>query len=868
MKVQEIREKFAQYFIKNGHDKHASSSLIPHNDPTLLFANAGMNQFKDYFTGKANPKNRRAVTIQKCVRAGGKHNDLENVGFTPRHHTFFEMLGNFSFGDYFKKDAIAFAWKFLTEEIKIPKEKLYITVHESDDEAMMIWHKDHGIPLEKIFKMGDKSNFWEMGDVGPCGPCTEIFVDHGESYSTGIPEGGCLLDDEGRFIEIWNLVFMQFEKRKEGNEIKKFSLPKPSVDTGAGLERITAFLQGKYWNYDSDVFAPIIRDLEKLSGKTYSDTKYQSSFRVVADHIRSSTMLITDGAIPSNEGRGYVLRRIIRRAVRHLRELGIKEVSFHKLVPAVFESLGKEYPENAQNLSLAQKLLEIEERKFLETLDTGMKFLNEALLNIKNNTLSGEVAFKLYDTFGFPLDLTEVILREKNLTLDQNGFEEAMNKQRESSKKSGKFHVTEGLEKTFYSIKEKFGATQFTGYTEEKTINSKLLHKETINDQTILIFDKTPFYGESGGQVGDIGQILEGNNILAEVFETQKPVDGLFVHYSKNADALEIGKSYTLLVNHQERNQIRKNHSATHLLQSALIKVLGDHVKQAGSLVTKDKLRFDFSHHEGLTKEQIAQVESLVNLAIQSNSKVCPEIMSKEAAMKKGAMALFGEKYGDQVRVIQMGEFSTELCGGTHVENTNDIGYFKIISEGALSSGVRRIEGLTHKNAYEYLENRSHILAKLESTLSQKEDKVIHKVDSLISDLKENHKKLEQVTEKLQNLENQSIFENPEIINGISVKFAEASEGADLRKLSDLYVSKFPKGLIFLKNKTQDKHNLLLRVGKDAKFDCNAAFKETLAILNGRGGGKPDMAQGSTENLNSFSSFETKLKTIIKEKLS
>lgn len=868
MKAQVIRERFAQFFIKNGHEKYPSSSIIPHNDPTILFANAGMNQFKDFFTGKANPKNRRAVTIQKCVRAGGKHNDLENVGFTARHHTFFEMLGNFSFGDYFKKDAINFAWKFLTEELKIPKEKLLVTVHESDDEALNIWHKDQGVPLEKIFKLGDKSNFWEMGDVGPCGPCTEIFYDHGPEKSSGVPAGHQEIDDEGRYVEIWNLVFMQYEKYKDGNEIKRKSLPKPSVDTGAGLERIAAALQGKYWNYDSDIFSPIITALENLSGKKYSDTKYQSSFRVVADHIRSSTMLITDGALPSNEGRGYVLRRIIRRAVRHMRELGVKDVSFYKLVPAVFESLGKEYPDNMANMSLATKLLELEEKKFLETLDMGMKFLNEALGKLSNKTLPGEIAFKLYDTYGFPLDLTEVILREKNLELDQVGFDEAMKKQKAQSKKAGKFHASEDFQKIFYGIKEKNGATKFTGYENITTPNAKLIAKETLGEETVLIFDKTPFYGESGGQVGDTGLVLDGKNALAHITDTTKPVDGLFAHHSQDADALEIGKTYTLQVDLDRRNQIRKNHSATHLLQAALIKVVGDHIKQAGSLVTEEKLRFDFSNPEGLSKEQIIDVEKLVNEAIQKANKVCPEVMSKDAAVKKGAMALFGEKYGDEVRVISMGDFSTELCGGTHVDSTSDIGYFTIISESALAAGVRRIEALTSKTALERLEKRSETLAEIEQLLSLKDEKTVMKLNELMQNLKDNHKKIENLNDKLQNLENKSIFENPDNLkNNIVFKNAVASDGADLKKLSDQFVSKFNNGIVLLKAKNQDKISVLLRCGKDVKLDCNQILKETLPLLGGRGGGKPDMAQGSAENDTNYANFTNQVKSLIQEKL-
>lgn len=871
MKAQEIRERFNSFFQKNGHEKNASSSLIPHNDPTLLFANAGMNQFKDYFTGKANPNKKRAVTIQKCVRAGGKHNDLENVGFTARHHTFFEMLGNFSFGDYFKKEAIHFAWKFLTEELKISKEKLLVTVHESDDEALKIWNEEIGVPLNKIFKLGDKSNFWEMGEVGPCGPCTEIFFDHGEKFSTGTPAGHQDIDDEGRYVEIWNLVFMQFEKYKDGNEIKKKPLPKPSVDTGAGLERITAALQGKYWNYDSDIFTPIIEKLEQLSGKKYSDKKYESSFRVVADHIRSSTMLITDGAIPSNEGRGYVLRRIIRRAIRHLKELGITDVSFYKLVPSVFESLGKEYSENMSNQNIAEKFLLLEEKKFLETLDVGIKFLNEAIgSKLVNKTLPGEIAFKLYDTYGFPIDLTEVILREKNLILDIAGFEEAMKKQKENSKKSGKFQVTEDFQKIFYSIKEKFGATIFNGYDSIQR-TAKLIHKEVLDDKTILIFDSTPFYAESGGQIGDSGTILfskEKKQIAANIIDTQKPVDGLWVHYSMDADLLEVGTNYELKVNEKRRNLIKTNHSATHMLQAALISVLGDHVKQSGSLVTEDKLRFDFSHPESLTKIQILKIEALINSEINNNLKVKPQIMTKNEALKKGAMALFGEKYGDEVRVIEIGNFSTELCGGIHVDNTSDIGLFTILSEQALSSGVRRIEATTSQTAIDRLKHRSELLEKIESILTLKEDRAVLKISDLLDDLKDSHKRMEQLKDKLQNFENASIFENPKLVKSHPFKIAMCSTGSDLRKLSDQFISKYPNGILVLHSKTDDqKVSILIRVGKGIGLDCGQILKENLSLINGRGGGKPEMAQGSGDVNSNLNDFFNKIVTQIELKV-
>lgn len=839
----EIRKKFADYFARKGHEKISSSSLIPHNDKTLLFCNAGMNQFKDYFTGKAIAQNKRAVTIQKCVRAGGKHNDLENVGHTARHHTFFEMLGNFSFGDYFKEDAIRFAWEFLTEELKIPKEKLYVTVHYSDKEAREIWKKVAGLTDEKIFDKGDKDNFWEMGEYGPCGPCSEIFFDHGEEYTDKNlvrQNPNDLLEDELRYVEIWNLVFMQFEKTPEG----KLTLPKPSIDTGAGLERVAAALQGCYNNYNSDIFKPIMDQIEKLSGKKYSDPKTQAAFRVVADHIRSSTMLITDGVIPSNEGRGYVLRRIIRRAIKYLNELGVKEISFYKLIPAVFESLGLEYPQNASNANLAEKLLELEERKFRETLDNGLKYLNEAIAkDVVKGVLPGAVAFKLYDTYGFPADLTEIYLRDHNINLDHAGFEKAMEEQKEQSRKSWK-GALDMSDKVFHEVKQKHGVTNFVGY-EKLSVEAKLLHIEKMGDQLGLIFDTTPFYGEGGGQVGDIGAIKLQNNIIAHIDDTQKPVDGLHVHLSKDADALEVGKSYTLEVDKKTRQLTMRNHSATHLLQAALIKVLGSHVKQAGSIVTSEKLRFDFTHLQAMTKEEIQQVENLVNDEIRKASAVDANVMSMDAAMKKGAMALFGEKYGDTVRVLTMGNFSTELCGGTHVHNTGDIGLFTILTETSLATGVRRIEATTSETALNYLTDRSHILKKIESLVQDKEEKAVTKVENLYRDIKEKMKEIESLKDKIQNIESQDLFKNFEKHNGVDVCFAEANNGADLRKLSDLFSSKFQTAVLCLTSIDGDKVSVLLKAPKSSKVNCGEILKNNFGMINGRGGGKPDMAQGS-----------------------
>lgn len=844
MSSKEIRQRFTEFFIKQNHKKISSSSLIPQNDPTLLFANAGMNQFKDIFTGKSTAPYKRAVTIQKCVRAGGKHNDLENVGLTARHHTFFEMLGNFSFGDYFKEEAIKMAWELLTIEFKIPKEKLYITVHHSDDEALQIWNKKIGISLDRIFKKGDKDNFWEMGELGPCGPCSEIFFDHGPAFSKKglvLKEGQDLLDDDERYVEIWNLVFMQYEKTPEG----RTNLPRPSIDTGAGLERVTAAIQGKYWNYDTDLFAPIINELEKRTGKKYSDPKYTSSMRIIADHIRAATMLITDGALPSNEGRGYVLRRIIRRAIRHLKDLNAGENYFHKLVPLVFEGLGNEYPENKNNQSLSEKILLLEEKKFSETLDHGLKFLEDAISKISGKDLPALEAFKLYDTYGFPLDLTQIILQEKGLTTDVNKFEKIMQERKEESRKTWKGGVTTNT-KAFYELKEKYGDTVFTGY-ENCEQKAKLVDKITAGEKTLLFFDKTPFYAESGGQLGDVGVVKSNNVILSSITDTQKPVEGLHAHCSSDSDLLEIGESYILSVDESKRALTERNHSATHLLQSALIKVLGDHIKQAGSNVGPERLRFDFTHIQAVSPTELQEVERIVNEQIRKSLPVCASVMNKNDAVKKGAMALFGEKYGDQVRVLEMGNFSTELCGGTHVKNTRDIGAFIIISENSLSTGIRRIEAMTSVGAQEYLKERSLTLKRIERVLSLPEDKVFDRVESLLQDLRIKNKEIESLNQKIQNIESRNLFENPQTLkNDIKFIVVKAPDGADLRKLSDIFVSKFEKAIIVAHLASQDKVNVLIRTNlKESNLNCGTILKEVLAAMDGRGGGKPDMAQGS-----------------------
>lgn len=853
MKVLEIREAFSNYFQKKNHKKIDSSSLIPVNDPTLLFANAGMNQFKDCFTGKENPLDKRYVTIQKCVRAGGKHNDLENVGETARHHTFFEMLGNFSIGDYFKKEAIEFAWEFLTEELKISKDKLYVTVHEDDDEAFDLWHNSMGVSLDRLFRRGDRDNFWEMGETGPCGPCSEIFYDHGKEHADpdfNLKEAQDFLDDEQRYVEVWNLVFMQYEK--SGGEVAK--LPKPSIDTGAGLERLAAVLQNKYWNYDTDVFDSILLKIEELTGKKYRDPQYTTSFRIVADHIRSCTMLITDGVIPSNEGRGYVLRRIIRRAVRHLRELDAPMGSFCKLVPTVFEGLGKEYPENQGNMALAEKLLLMEEKKFLETLDLGLKFLKEAVSkDVKNKVLPGTSAFKLYDTYGFPVDLTEAILKEQDIHVDMEGFSQCMEQRKAESRKSWKGGCAIDNE-CFFKIKEKYGDVEYVDGIVE-VVESKLLEIVNLGEGgNALVFEKTPFYGESGGQSGDIGDICLEDKLITKVVDTRIPVENLTVHLIKDASSLMPGETYQLKVDWQHRRYITYNHTATHLLQKSLIDVLGEHVRQSGSSVTAERLRFDFTHTQAVTREELKKVESIINHQISEGIEVSGKRMSRDDALKGGATALFGEKYGNEVRVVDIGTFSKELCGGSHVANTSEIGYFKIISESSLSAGIRRIEALTSTHAINYLRKRSGVLEKIEVIFNDKGERVVPKIKSMQHDLKARMKEIEQLKEKLANLNSQDVFAELENLNEDHVyKAVEVSSDVDLRKLSDNFIDKNPNGVLLIYNSKEDKEKIsvLLRVSKNnKKVNCSKILKESLELLKGRGGGRPDMAQGSGERKN------------------
>ena len=862
MKAHEIREKFIRFFESKGHKLQPSSSLVPANDPTLLFTNAGMVQFKDAFTGKSNPTDTRVVTIQKCVRAGGKHNDLENVGFTARHHTFFEMLGNFSFGDYFKKEAIAFAWEFLTKELQIPKDKLYVTAHYTDQEAADIWHEQEGVPRDRIFFRGDKDNFWEMGEVGPCGPCSEIFYDHGPEHSDpNADTSECILDDEDRYIEIWNLVFMQYEKYKEGSEVKRIDLPKPSVDTGAGLERVVAAIQGKYNNFDTDVFAGVIAKIESISGKKYSE--HPQWMRVVADHARSCTFLLADGVLPSNEGRGYVLRRIIRRAVRHMDLLGVTHTAFFELVDPVFENFGNLYEENKKNRDFVVKYLRLEEEGFRKTLASGLKLLEKEISELKasgESILDGEKVFTLYDTHGFPVDLTEMILHEEGLKLDEKGFEKHMFEQKERSKKAGDFSAQADNSKEFYALKEKKGDTKFIGYDQLES-SATLVGQVELGDKLALVFDHTPFYAEGGGQQGDTGQILDGDQVVATIEDTKKPVDGVFAHIANVIVGLEVGRKYTLKVDQTNRNLTKYNHTATHLLQAALINVLGDHIKQAGSNVGPYRLRFDFTHPEAVTKEQIREVEKLVNLEIKKQTQVTPKVMAKDDAMKLGAMALFGEKYGEEVRVVEIPGFSVELCGGTHVSNTSEIGYFKVLSESSLAAGVRRIEAVTNAGAYEYVDEKLSILEQLEFILKAKGDALLQKTTQLQDSLQQSNKEVKALKEKLQSLQAQDLFDDVvDLGDGSVFKYIEANEDDDIRKLGDLFLDKHPKGVVYITSSKDGRAQALLKTFKENNsLKCSDILREGLSLFNGKGGGRPDMAQGSlaSEHLQQLSTFIT-----------
>ncbi|MGF1756373.1 alanine--tRNA ligase [Photobacterium sagamiensis] len=852
MSTDEIRRAFLAFFESKGHQIVESSSLVPANDPTLLFTNAGMNQFKDTFLGLEKRSYTRATTAQRCVRAGGKHNDLENVGFTARHHTFFEMLGNFSFGDYFKQDAIKYAWEFLTEELKLPQDRLLVTIYETDDEAFEIWNKQMGIPADRIVRIGDNKgapyasdNFWQMGDTGPCGPCTEIFYDHGEHIWGGRP--GTPEEDGDRFIEIWNNVFMQFNRQADGT---MEPLPKPSVDTGMGIERIAAIMQGVHSNYEIDIFQTLIKKSAEVIG--YDDLSNQS-LRVVADHIRSCAFLIVDGVMPSNESRGYVLRRIIRRAVRHGNKLGANGAFFYKLVAPLAEIMGTAGEELKKQQAIVEKVLKIEEENFGRTLDRGLTILNDALDSLSGKELDGETVFKLYDTYGFPADLTNDVARERGFTIDENGFNDAMEAQRQRAREAGQFGVD-------YNTAIKVDAdTEFCGYTATEGQGSVIaIYRDgeavdSINagDDALIILDNTPFYAESGGQCGDTG-VMTAEGAQFNVADTQKFGAAIGHKGAMVEGALKVGDKLTANVDAPRRAAISLNHSATHLLHEALRNLLGDHVVQKGSLVKPEALRFDFSNLEAVKPAQLREVERVVNEQIRLNHSIDTNIMDIESAKGKGAMALFGEKYDDEVRVLSMGDYSTELCGGIHAKNTGDIGLFKITSEGGIAAGIRRIEAVTGAAAIDALHAQEALLSETAGLVKSDAASVVTKVSALVSHSKQLEKEIQKLKDKLAAQESAGLINKAQEINGVKVLITKL-DGADnkaLRGMVDELKNQLGSGIVVLGNVSGDKVGLIAGVTKDliGKVKAGELVNMVAQQVGGKGGGRPDMAQaGGTD---------------------
>ncbi|BBN80742.1 alanine--tRNA ligase [Pseudoalteromonas sp. A25] len=847
MTTAQIRQAFLDYFAKQQHQVVPSSSLIPGNDATLLFNNAGMVQFKDVFLGAESRPYSRATSSQRCVRAGGKHNDLENVGYTARHHTFFEMLGNFSFGDYFKQDAIKFAWQFLTDVLQLPKEKLLVTIYHSDDEAFDIWHKEVGIEADKIIRIDTADNFWSMGDTGPCGPCSEIFYDHGEHIWGGRP--GTPEEDGDRFIEIWNLVFMQYNRHADGT---MEPLPKQSVDTGMGLERISAIMQGVHSNYEIDLFQGLIKAAAEVTNAQDLEDK---SLRVVADHIRSCAFLVSDGVMPSNEGRGYVLRRIIRRAVRHGNKLGAKGAFFYKLVAALIEQMGQAYPELAKQQAIIEKVLRIEEEQFGKTLDRGLAILEESLVGIEGDVIPGELVFKLYDTYGFPADLTADVARERFMTIDEKGFQECMEVQRKKAQQAGKFGAdyNEQLKSEKTTDFKGYDAVHYSGTVVELFHEGQAVSVLEDGQQGIVVLDRTPFYAESGGQVGDTGALKVANGEFV-VTDTTK-LGNAFAHHGTVTGRISVNEKVEAQIDASRREDIKKNHTATHLVHEALRQVLGEHVAQKGSLVMPDRLRFDFSHFEGVTKQQLREVEKMVNAQIRANFALNTELMDIDAAKEKGAMALFGEKYDDEVRVVSIGDYSIELCGGTHVKRAGDIGLFKIVSEGGIAAGVRRIEAVTGAEAFNYVAEQEQQLNDIAALLKGDMSNVLDKVTNLLEKNKGLEKQLSQLNDKLASAAGASLLESAVDVNGIKLLVANVAgtESKALRGMVDDLKNKMGSGVIALGVANGDKVSLIAGVTKDLVGQVKAGelVNHMAAQVGGKGGGRPDMAQaGGSEPQN------------------
>ncbi len=855
MKANDLRKLFLDYFSQRGHKIVPSASLVPKNDPTLLFTNAGMVQFKGLFLGEETREYKRAVTSQKCVRAGGKHNDLENVGHTARHHTFFEMLGNFSFGDYFKQDAIAFAWEFLTTVVKLPKEKLWVTVYKDDDEAFELWQKVAGVKPDRIVRLGEKDNFWAMGDTGPCGPCSEILIDQGEEISCGKP--GCAVGcDCDRYLEIWNLVFMQYNRDETG---KLTPLPKPSIDTGMGLERLSAVCQKVLTNFETDLFQTIIREIAAMAGTAYhKDEQTDISYQVCADHLRAMTFLISDGVLPSNEGRGYVLRRIIRRASRYGKIIGINKPFLYKLTGVVVDVMREAYPELVDSREHVAKVVLLEEERFAATLDSGLALLNEAVAKLKaekKNIIPGDVLFKLYDTFGFPLDLVADMARDLHLEIDEEGYRKAMQEQREKARAAWAGSGEEKIKPVYKEVAARVKKTVFTGYEAlEGTAEivaiikgDKLVTEVREGEEVEIILDQTAFYAESGGQVGDKGELL-GEASKFAVSDTIKPVEGIFVHKGKvKKGGFKIGDAVLAKVEAEDRADTVRHHTVTHILHATLRSVLGEHVKQAGSLVAPDRLRFDFTHYTALSEREKERVEELVNERIIENHPVETVVMDIDQAIATGAMALFDEKYGDKVRVVMVKDVSKELCGGTHASASGDIGSFRILSEAGIAAGVRRIEAVAGRRAYQEAKKEERSLQEIARMLKASDTDIASRVEKLIAQLRDTEKERDRMKHKLQSSQAGDVLSEARDINGVKVlaKRVDGIDAKDLRDFGDKLKDKLGSGILALGSVKDDKVSLIVMVTKDLipRFHAGNVIKEMAPILGGTGGGKPDLAQ-------------------------
>ncbi len=878
----QIREKFLSYFEGKGHQRVPSSSLIPHNDPTLFFTNAGMVPFKDLFLGKEKRGYVRAASTQKCMRVSGKHNDLENVGRTARHHTFFEMLGNFSFGDYFKEDAIRYGWEFLTETMGLDKDRLVVTVFIDDDEAHDLWRKVASVPEERIFRLGEKDNFWAMGDTGPCGPCSEILFDQGKDTGCLTPECGpdC---DCGRFLELWNLVFMQYERDSDG---VLHPLPKPSIDTGMGLERLASVLQGQNSNYHTDLVFPFVEEAARIAGVKYgSGDDSDVSLRVIADHVRAVTFLVADGVLPSNEGRGYVLRRIMRRAARHGKLLGVDEPFLHQICPKVGDVLGEAFPELLDNMKTVQKVVHLEEERFGRTLDQGLARLSSLIEQVKGegkNTLPGNEVFRLYDTFGFPLDLSQDIATESGVDVDVDGFNAEMLSQKERARAAWSGSGAEDVPQLFRDLLDTSGPVTFTGYDEERTggaVIKALAADEKVVDSfagstgsdtdILVVLDKTPFYGESGGQAGDTG-VITGEGFKAEVLDTLKPLPALTVQRCRLLEGtLQIGQSCTAEIDHGARGATRRNHTATHLLHAALREILGEHVQQSGSLVDPQRYRFDFTHFESLTDEQVRQVEDVVNRHILENQGVLSQVMSSEEAMEEGAMALFGEKYGDSVRVISVPGVSMELCGGTHVSRTGDIGLFKVSQESGIAAGVRRMEGVTGTGVIDKLRADEDLMREMAALAKVSVAELPGRVTKLLDSVQEQEKKIRELMRSVAGGGGSDLESKIQEMEGVRYLAADlpGQDAASLRDAADRMLDKLGDGIVVLATKDGEKAALIVRVSKGLtdRYPAGELVKKLAPIIGGGGGGRPDMAQAGGKNPAGLAELIERVPVVIKE---